>query len=259
MERKQKISPCIDSPLTQVRPKFLWILERCKTSKDIKRPVSWVLFFSRCSALHSQSWSYAMFGISRTVCLLNFPLALLIYCFAHAVRLQKSAEDLVHWPSTECFVIHTDDQNTYRNVWNVSLPTCMRISGPQKLINRVSVNYIERSCIFFHVFLAHKILQMSLVLLEMVEFLTVKLDTAPTSSGLAGFTVNVSSPSTHSKLALEKFSSSTNMLFLFFSVSRYILKEHPVPRVFPRKATLQRRSEGGIIAIILQCVASTTK
>lgn len=59
-----------ESPLTLERPKFLWLLERCKTSKEIKKPVSRVLFISRCSALHSERWSYAMFGIRRTICLL---------------------------------------------------------------------------------------------------------------------------------------------------------------------------------------------
>lgn len=101
---------------------------------------------------------------------------------------------------------------------------------------------------FFQLFSAHKILQISLVLVEMVELLTVKLNGAPISSGLAGFTVKIYSPSTHSNLALEKFSSSMNMLLLFFWVSKYILKEHPVRRVFPGKITLQRRSKGGIMA-----------
>lgn len=82
----------------------------------------------------------------------------------------------------------------------------------------------------------------------MVEFLTVKLDAAPTSSGLAGLAVIISSQTTHSNLALEKFSSSVNMQLVFFSVSRHILKERPVLRVFPRKVALQRRSEGGIMA-----------
>lgn len=152
----------------------------------------------------------------------------------------------MHWPSTERLVIHTGDQNTQKcqQCQPTSLYTYIRT--PE--VNKPCICELERSCIFFHLFSSHKILQISLLLLEVVKFLTVKLDAAPTSSGLAGLTVIISSQTTHSNLALEKFSSSVNMQLVVFSVSRHILKDHPVPRVFPRKVALQRRSEGGIMA-----------
>lgn len=177
---------------------------------------------------------------------IHFPLALLVYCqtlLCTCSQVTKACRGLSALAINRVFG-HSHRWSKHIQKCQQCQPTSLHAYIRTPEVNKPSLCELNREELwFFHPFSAHKILQISLVLLEMVEFLTVKLDTAPTSSGLAGFTVNISSPSIHSNLALDKFSLSMNMPILFFSVSRYILKEHPVPRVFPRKVTLAARVE----------------